>query len=171
MVSARHIFISYRSNTRAPWSYAIFPNFHFWSPFLIRVPKLRALVSIDTKFIHFSVQLNYHCRIAHCNYFQNFADCFEKRSVKKNYISKPYSYSVADAKECQLQCQKREECSHFQFNLNAHNMKNCYLKTSRAGEVTKPNNCCIFGPKNCNGNIYISMCICTSIFRRIINRQ
>ena len=79
-------------------------------------------------------------------------DCFEEQSAIKQYISKPYSYSVHDATECQQKCQEREECGYFQFSLHTFKGKNCYLKTKNAERHVKPNNCCVFGPKHCETN-------------------
>ena len=72
--------------------------------------------------------------------------CFSKQSARRRYVSKPYLFEVATAKECQIKCQQRVECEYFQLVGGS----NCYLKKASAASVAKPNNCCIFGPKYCN---------------------
>ena len=78
-------------------------------------------------------------------YSLNISDCFSNQASKKRYISKPYHFKLATAKECQLKCQERQECQYFQLS----NGVDCYLKNTNAVKVAKPNKCCIFGPKYC----------------------
>ena len=89
----------------------------------------------------------------------HFSDCFKEQHAKKSYIrTKPNSYLVNDAYECQMKCQERDECKYFEHKRKWYgNEKNCWLKEEDAKKKAKYNKDFLIGPKYCHGMTFYTV--------------